>query len=155
MGGMSTRWLVVNNLLFCFIGNRDTTLFSARTPLGQGLQTHSSRMHHREKTKSHFVLLYYAFSLTIKRHFLMAWTHIGGLLARWHDASQPYCEKSDCDVLVMLLYTRFRRLLLSLWSSWWITFTKKLRNIGTRARTKTQMHFCIHPLHHPALLPGP
>lgn len=92
MWGMCTQWLVVNNSLFCFIGNRDTTLFSTRTPLGQGLQTHSSRMHHREKTASHFMLLYYVLSLTIKRHSLMAWTHTGVLLARWHDASQPYCE---------------------------------------------------------------
>lgn len=62
------------------------------------------------------MLLYYLLSPTIKQQSLVAWTQTGGLLARWRDVSQLLCDvwwKSDCDVFVMLLYTTFRRLLLS------------------------------------------
>lgn len=115
--GLHAQWSAVNNLPFGFIGNRDTTLFSTRTPLGQGLQTHSSTMHHRKRTESHFMLLYYLLSPTIKQQSPVAWTQTGGLLARWRDASQLLCDiwwKFDCDACFMLLYIMFRRLLLSL-----------------------------------------
>lgn len=69
MRWMRTQWPAVNNLLFCFIGNRDTTLFSARTPLGQGLQTHSSRMHRIEKLKSHFSVFIYLFIYSTLLHY--------------------------------------------------------------------------------------
>lgn len=90
MRWMHAQWPAVNNLLFCFIGNRDTTLFSARTPLGQGLQAHSSRIHRIEKVKSQFYvsLLLCIITLTIKEGFLMAWINIGVLYVRWRDASQ-------------------------------------------------------------------
>lgn len=84
MRWMHAQWPAVNNLLFCFIGNRDTTLFSARTPLGQGLQAHSSRIHRIEKVKSHFYvsLLLCIIALTIKEGSLMAWINIGVLYVR-------------------------------------------------------------------------
>lgn len=96
--GIKIRWMrtqrpVVNNLLFCFIGNRDTTLSSARAPLGQGLQTHSFRMHHIQTVKFHFCLylfisLYCNITLTIKDSSLVAWTHTGVLLVLRLDAAQ-------------------------------------------------------------------
>lgn len=89
MRWMHTQWPPVNNLLFCFIGNRDTTLFPARTPLGQGLQAHSSRTHRIEKVKSPFyVSLLCIITVTIKEGSLMAWTHTGVLLVRRLNASQ-------------------------------------------------------------------
>lgn len=73
MRWMRTQWPAVNNLLFCFIGNRDTTLFSARTPLGQGLQTHSSGLQHIGEVKSNFyVSLLYIITPAIKEASLMA-----------------------------------------------------------------------------------
>lgn len=84
MRWMHAQWPAVNNLLFCFIGNRHTTLFSARTPLGQGLQGHSTRIHRIEKVKSQFYvsLLLCIITLTIKEGFLMAWINIGVLYVR-------------------------------------------------------------------------
>ena len=66
MRWMHTQWPAVNNLLFCFIGNRDTTLFSARTPLGQGLQTHSSTPKQRVKSPSLHVSLLCVIATAIK-----------------------------------------------------------------------------------------
>ncbi len=76
MRWMHTQWPAVNNLLFCFIGNRDTTLFPARTPLGQGLQKHLSRMLHIEKVRYYFyVSSLCIIILTITEKSLMAWTY--------------------------------------------------------------------------------
>lgn len=60
MRGMRTQWPAVNNLLFCFIANRDATLFFCEgAPIGQGLQTHSSRIRRIKEVKSSCICFIY------------------------------------------------------------------------------------------------
>lgn len=62
--GGCAPWRAVNNLRFCFIGNRDVVVVLCyRTPLGQGLQTHLSRLHHAKEVKSQFLSYFYSFHI--------------------------------------------------------------------------------------------
>lgn len=80
--GGCAPWRAVNNLRFCFIENRDVVVvLCCRTPLGQGLQTHLSRLHHAEEVKSRFLsnfgfFVYSFISLSIKEGLrAVQWDH--------------------------------------------------------------------------------
>lgn len=80
--GGCAPWRAVNNLRFCFIGNRDVVVVLCyRTPLGQGLQTHLSRLHHAEEVKSQF--LFYFFTLKKKKNIFFQPIHKGGSSCCW------------------------------------------------------------------------
>lgn len=154
MRWMHAQWPAVNNLLFCFIGNRDTTLFSARTPLGQGLPAHSSRIHHIEKVTSHFYvsLLLHIITLTIKEGSLMVRTSSGVVYVRWRDALQPPQSHVVkvwicCDVFVMLFLKKKKQIRTCSVLSFIVMMNHLLscthRDTSTRALTK-YTHIIMH-----------
>ena len=116
-----TQWPAVNNLLFCFIGNRDTTLVylfhylfpplckSVWIPLGQGLWTHSSQTYRVRKISPFYVSSLCIIYLIRRNGCMRVSEEDTRVLLTWCAALKPHSTRHvwDKDTLWFICFNSF------------------------------------------------
>lgn len=158
MRWMHTQWPPVNNLLFCFIGNRHNIIFCCDSPWPRSADTFIQDAPHTESGIAFYVSLLCIITPTDKEGPLVAWTHTGVLLVGWLDASPPlkamWWKARLCGDVLSVVSRLWRVVTLECWITRYLVAKEHWRkhlhkkHIGLCTDTSLQTP-SYRPLHHP------